>query len=115
MDRSSSSITAAANLVRGEIVAPPNGVDQHLRVEFSVKASDLEALLSEAEKTALSTPGASIRLLFSATVTDDAGNSLGVGQSGGGSSSAYPHAANASEVGLTTAQQFGLAAYLKAN
>ena len=101
MSRTATAIAATATLVRGEI-------DQHVRVEFAVKVTDLAALLTAAEKAALSAPGANVSLLFGGVLTTAAGATLEDG-------SAYPAAGNMATTALTRDQIAALAAYLKAN
>jgi hypothetical protein len=109
MARTSTALTATVTLVRGEIVSAPLGVSSSILIEVSVKASDLLALLTPAEKAALSSPGQLPALGVGCVITDDGGTSLG-------DRSSFPGVTDIAVFGsLTTGLINGVAAYLKAH
>ena len=108
MARTSTALTATVTAVRNEILSPPSGTDGNVWIEVAVKASDLAALLTPAEKALLSYPGQQTNVMFGCYLTDDAGNSLGSGSS-------YPGVFSFSRVSLTTDNELALAAYLRAH
>lgn len=104
MPRTSTSLTATVTLVRNELL--PQGTSQDVLVEVAVKASDLAALLTAAEKAALSYPGQQPALALGFVITDDAGAGIGDKSSAGVVDMTVVGALTA---GLTSA----LAAYLR--
>ena len=106
MARTSTALTGTVTLVRGELQSAPGGVYQDILIEVSVKASDLQALLTPAEKTALSYPGQMPGLGMACVITDDAGVSLGT-------RSSFAGVADMAVSGLTSGLIAGVAAYLK--
>ncbi len=96
MPRTAVALTPTGNLVR-EAVDTPGLVSQNLEVQLTVKASDLLAALTAAEKTTYIDSAGAGRIIFAVGFTDDAGNLIHVG-------STYPESTALSRVAPTVHQ-----------